>query len=59
MFYNYFATQVLSHAAAGSLNDPQWADWRKTMVVFLAKEQATKGNAAGSWHFDNAWSSPG
>jgi hypothetical protein len=48
MYYNYYATQVLSQYGGD-----HWKKWNDKMREFLIATQATEGAAAGSWYFDD------
>lgn len=50
MYYNYYATQGMKHMYNGR---EEWKVWNTEMRDFLIDSQAKKGDAAGSWHFDN------
>lgn len=46
MYFNYYATQVLSH-----WEGPQWKAWNNAMREFLIDTQSKQGHEAGSWFF--------
>ena len=46
MYYNYYATQVLSHYGGDG-----WGTWNPAMRDHLVATQATQGHEAGSWFF--------
>ena len=48
MYYNYYATQAMSHMYKGK---PQWKKWNLEMREFLVSTQSRDGNARGSWSF--------
>ncbi len=48
MYYNYYATQVLSQ-----FGGEQWKEWNENMREFLIATQATEGAARGSWFFQD------
>ena len=48
MYYNYYATQAMSHMFKGK---PEWKKWNVKMRDFLVSTQGRKGNLRGSWHF--------
>ena len=48
MYYNYYATQVLSQYGG-----EQWKKWNEKMREFLIATQATEGATAGSWFFND------
>lgn len=47
MYYNYYATQVMSHYGG-----PAWERWNERMREQLIRDQATVGHEAGSWYYD-------
>jgi len=47
MYYNYYATQVMSHWE-GEL----WKKWNPVMRDQLVKSQAKQGHEAGSWYME-------
>ncbi len=48
MYYNYYATQVMSH-----MGGPLWEDWNKVMRDELVAAQATAGHERGSWYMNS------
>jgi len=48
MYYNYYATQAMSHMFKGK---PEWKKWNVKMRDFLVSTQGRKGDLRGSWHF--------
>lgn len=46
MYFNYYATQVLSHAGGAD-----WETWNAEMTSMLLRTQATGGHESGSWYF--------
>jgi len=53
MYYNYYATQVMSQFEGES-----WKKWNKTMRDYLVANQAGTGHETGSWYFDDPHGSP-
>ncbi len=49
MYYNYYATQVMRH-----FGGDDWTKWNLEMREFLVATQAQKGQARGSWWFNDA-----
>lgn len=47
MYYNYYATQVMSHYGG-----PAWQRWNEQMREQLIRDQETRGHEAGSWYYD-------
>lgn len=54
IYYNYYATQVLSHYGG-----PLWERWNPRMRDQLIDTQATGRHEAGSWYFDHEHSEVG
>ncbi len=50
MYYNYYATQVLKQYGGD-----EWKKWNKVMRDELIKTQSQKGQATGSWYFEDDW----
>ena len=48
MYYNYYATQAMSHMFKGK---PEWKKWNLKMREFLVDTQSRDGDARGSWSF--------
>ena len=48
MYYNYYATQAMSHMYKGK---PEWKKWNLEMRDFLVSTQAREGNKRGSWYY--------
>ncbi len=48
MYYNYYATQVMSQYGGD-----QWQTWNEEMRDFLVATQSTAGAAKGSWFFQD------
>ena len=48
MYYNYYATQAMSHMFKGK---PEWTKWNIEMRDFLVSTQRREGDERGSWHF--------
>ena len=46
MYYNYYATQVLSH-----YDGPMWKKWNQRLRDFLIKKQDKLKHERGSWYF--------
>lgn len=47
MYYNYYATQVMSHYGG-----PAWERWNEAMREQLIRDQAMQGHESGSWYYD-------
>lgn len=48
MYYNYYATQVMSHYGGDT-----WTKWNEEMRDFLVATQSTEGTSKGSWFFQD------
>ena len=48
MYYNYYATQAMSHMYKGK---PEWKKWNVEMRDFLVSTQNRDSNSRGSWSF--------
>jgi len=48
MYFNYYATQVLSH-----LGGDRWEQWNLQMRDHLLQTQVVQGHETGSWHFSH------
>lgn len=46
MYYNYYATQVMSHYGG-----PRWEAWNEPMRDYLIASQVQQGHGKGSWYF--------
>lgn len=48
MYYNYYATNVLSH-----MGEPYWKNWNRKLSNYLVKSQSNKSFESGSWYFQD------
>lgn len=54
MYFNYYATQVVSHYGG-----PRWEKWNPAMRDFLVVTQANEGHESGSWYFEGGFGDKG
>lgn len=54
MYYNYYATQVMSHYGG-----PRWEAWNEPLRNHLIQSQVLEGHGKGSWYFGGKHTLPG